>query len=324
MTEGVRVGHIYEGRVTSIKDFGAFVEILPGKDGLVHISEMSEGIRRQRQRRVPSRRHDAREGHPRRRPGAASNSPARSPWPSGTSPILTPSLHPSGRAPRASPGRRRRIRRRSRRPASSRPERRRRLWWGSRRPAEAGSRLISGSSVGLFLGDGDESDPSSGGGARMTPQTLLARMIDLFPEFASFWDDRQLRTGRRRLVHALSGLLGADVFLPDAFRGASRRPGRGPSGYSSPRAWPSRLRPRECGGDLLRREHRGGRVRPRGRAAPLGIGPRLLSCLGRFLTPGIPEIGASSCSATIRRGPGLCRRPRLPPAFRAIVATRRL
>jgi polyribonucleotide nucleotidyltransferase len=43
MTEGVTVGKIYEGRVTSIKDFGAFVEILPGKDGLVHISEMSEG-----------------------------------------------------------------------------------------------------------------------------------------------------------------------------------------------------------------------------------------------------------------------------------------
>jgi polyribonucleotide nucleotidyltransferase len=43
MTEGVQVGKIYEGRVTSIKDFGAFVEILPGKDGLVHISEMSEG-----------------------------------------------------------------------------------------------------------------------------------------------------------------------------------------------------------------------------------------------------------------------------------------
>jgi polyribonucleotide nucleotidyltransferase len=43
MTEGVKVGAIYDGRVTSIKDFGAFVEILPGKDGLVHISEMSEG-----------------------------------------------------------------------------------------------------------------------------------------------------------------------------------------------------------------------------------------------------------------------------------------
>ncbi|MEO6811508.1 MAG: polyribonucleotide nucleotidyltransferase [Isosphaeraceae bacterium] len=43
MTEGVKPGGIYEGRVTSIKDFGAFVEILPGKDGLVHISELSIG-----------------------------------------------------------------------------------------------------------------------------------------------------------------------------------------------------------------------------------------------------------------------------------------
>jgi polyribonucleotide nucleotidyltransferase len=43
MTEGVQPGRIYEGRVTSIKEFGAFVEILPGKDGLVHISEMSDG-----------------------------------------------------------------------------------------------------------------------------------------------------------------------------------------------------------------------------------------------------------------------------------------
>jgi polyribonucleotide nucleotidyltransferase len=43
LTEGVQVGKIYEGRVTSIKDFGAFVEIIPGKDGLCHISELSEG-----------------------------------------------------------------------------------------------------------------------------------------------------------------------------------------------------------------------------------------------------------------------------------------
>ncbi len=43
MTEGVQLGRIYEGRVTSIKEFGAFVEILPGKDGLVHISELSDG-----------------------------------------------------------------------------------------------------------------------------------------------------------------------------------------------------------------------------------------------------------------------------------------
>jgi polyribonucleotide nucleotidyltransferase len=35
------VGRIYEGTVKSIKDFGAFVEILPGKEGLVHISKLS-------------------------------------------------------------------------------------------------------------------------------------------------------------------------------------------------------------------------------------------------------------------------------------------
>jgi polyribonucleotide nucleotidyltransferase len=43
LTEAVKVGKIYEGRVTSIKDFGAFIEILPGKDGLCHISELSDG-----------------------------------------------------------------------------------------------------------------------------------------------------------------------------------------------------------------------------------------------------------------------------------------
>jgi polyribonucleotide nucleotidyltransferase len=42
LTETVQVGKIYEGRVTSVKDFGAFVEILPGKDGLCHISELSD------------------------------------------------------------------------------------------------------------------------------------------------------------------------------------------------------------------------------------------------------------------------------------------
>jgi polyribonucleotide nucleotidyltransferase len=42
LTEEVRVGKIYEGRVTSIKDFGAFIEILPGRDGLCHISELDD------------------------------------------------------------------------------------------------------------------------------------------------------------------------------------------------------------------------------------------------------------------------------------------
>jgi len=42
MTASVEIGKIYDGRVTSVKDFGAFIEILPGKDGLCHISELSE------------------------------------------------------------------------------------------------------------------------------------------------------------------------------------------------------------------------------------------------------------------------------------------
>ncbi len=42
ITASVQVGKIYEGRVTSVKDFGAFIEIIPGKDGLCHISELSD------------------------------------------------------------------------------------------------------------------------------------------------------------------------------------------------------------------------------------------------------------------------------------------
>ncbi|HHH13272.1 MAG TPA: S1 RNA-binding domain-containing protein, partial [Thiolapillus brandeum] len=35
-------GKVYEGKVAKIMDFGAFVNILPGKDGLVHISQISD------------------------------------------------------------------------------------------------------------------------------------------------------------------------------------------------------------------------------------------------------------------------------------------
>ncbi len=42
LTASVQVGKIYDGTVQSVKDFGAFVEILPGRDGLCHISELSE------------------------------------------------------------------------------------------------------------------------------------------------------------------------------------------------------------------------------------------------------------------------------------------
>ncbi|MFZ4598285.1 MAG: polyribonucleotide nucleotidyltransferase [Terrimicrobiaceae bacterium] len=42
MTKEIGVGEIYQGTVVSIKEFGAFVEVLPGKDGLVHISELAD------------------------------------------------------------------------------------------------------------------------------------------------------------------------------------------------------------------------------------------------------------------------------------------
>jgi len=41
ITADVEVGKVYEGRVARLMDFGAFVNILPGKDGLVHISQIS-------------------------------------------------------------------------------------------------------------------------------------------------------------------------------------------------------------------------------------------------------------------------------------------
>jgi len=42
ITQEAKVGKIYTGIVKTIKDFGAFVEILPGTDGLVHISELAD------------------------------------------------------------------------------------------------------------------------------------------------------------------------------------------------------------------------------------------------------------------------------------------
>lgn len=42
LTEEPEIGKIYNGKVVSIKDFGAFVNIMPGTDGMVHISQLSE------------------------------------------------------------------------------------------------------------------------------------------------------------------------------------------------------------------------------------------------------------------------------------------
>jgi polyribonucleotide nucleotidyltransferase len=42
ITADVEVGQVYEGKVVKLMDFGAFVTILPGRDGLVHISQISD------------------------------------------------------------------------------------------------------------------------------------------------------------------------------------------------------------------------------------------------------------------------------------------
>jgi len=42
LTEDPEVGTIYSGTVVKIMEFGAFVNVLPGKDGLVHVSQMSD------------------------------------------------------------------------------------------------------------------------------------------------------------------------------------------------------------------------------------------------------------------------------------------
>ena len=42
ITADVEVGKVYEGKVVKLMDFGAFVTILPGKDGLVHVSQICE------------------------------------------------------------------------------------------------------------------------------------------------------------------------------------------------------------------------------------------------------------------------------------------
>jgi polyribonucleotide nucleotidyltransferase len=40
----IKVGTVFEGRVVSLKDFGAFIELAPGTDGMCHISELAEGF----------------------------------------------------------------------------------------------------------------------------------------------------------------------------------------------------------------------------------------------------------------------------------------
>ncbi len=44
LVKEVQAGEIYEGEVVRIQPFGAFIQILPGKDGMVHVSDMAEGF----------------------------------------------------------------------------------------------------------------------------------------------------------------------------------------------------------------------------------------------------------------------------------------
>ena len=46
MTKEISIGELYQGTVVSIKEFGAFVEVFPGQDGLVHVSELSNKLKR--------------------------------------------------------------------------------------------------------------------------------------------------------------------------------------------------------------------------------------------------------------------------------------
>jgi polyribonucleotide nucleotidyltransferase len=43
LTQEAEIGRVYLGKVKRIADFGAFVEIFPGTDGMIHISHLAEG-----------------------------------------------------------------------------------------------------------------------------------------------------------------------------------------------------------------------------------------------------------------------------------------
>ncbi len=62
ITADVEVGRVYEGKVARLMDFGAFVTILPGRDGLVHISQISEERVERVGRQAQGRRRGPRQG----------------------------------------------------------------------------------------------------------------------------------------------------------------------------------------------------------------------------------------------------------------------
>ena len=118
LTREVEVGSLYMGKVTRIMGFGAFVEILPGKEGLVRIGELADYHVPTVEDVVVRRRRDHGRRHSRSTARAGSTSPARprcsAIWPRirsdhrATDPIRSSEPRPPGdRRPR-------RFRRRSR------------------------------------------------------------------------------------------------------------------------------------------------------------------------------------------------------------------
>ena len=66
MTKEIEVGEVYQGRVVTIKEFGCFVEVLPGKDGMVPHQRTGRFPRQPRGRRGQARRSDLGQMHRRR------------------------------------------------------------------------------------------------------------------------------------------------------------------------------------------------------------------------------------------------------------------
>ena len=77
MFQEIEVGKVYTGRSSAPPHFGAFMELLPGKDGLIHVSELADCRVEQRRRRRQERRHRHRQVHRRRRKGPREDVPPR-------------------------------------------------------------------------------------------------------------------------------------------------------------------------------------------------------------------------------------------------------
>ena len=84
LTTEPEVGAIYKGTVSRVADFGAFIEIMPGTDGLLHVSEMAHHRVEQGHRRDEGRRRGRGEGHlGRSRREDSPHAPRAPPFPEG-------------------------------------------------------------------------------------------------------------------------------------------------------------------------------------------------------------------------------------------------